>query len=540
MALGMSVAVAQELDNGDPKLATYKLPKLSVGQHDWPQWGGTSARNSTPAGRRIPTEWDVQTGKNIKWSAPLGSQTYGSPVIASGRVFVSTNNGYGHLKRFPNDVDLGCLLCFEESAGRFLWQYSSPKLPTAREHDHWQQGIVSTPLVDGERLWVVTNRCEVVCLDALGFRDGENDGPFRDEEVRADDEADVLWKFDIMGQLGVWPHNMSACSLTCAGDTLFVVTGNGVDESHANLPKPDAPAFVALHRRTGKVVWTSGSHGQRVLHGSWSSPAYAQLGGRPQVLFPGGDGWLYSFDPAGDGKGGPKLLWKFDGNPKSSRHVFGGKGDRNEFITMPVIYNGRVYFALGQDPEHGEGPSSVWCLDPAKRLDGSDVSAELVADTPDGALPAERTKTGVAKDRVRPNPNSAALWRYSGTDIDRDGKIAFEEEMHRACAHLAVSNGLAFVSDFSGLLHCIDADTGRAYWTHDLNSATWASAPLIVDGKVFVADEDGDVTIFRLSQKRTVLAEINVGMSIYSALAVANDVLYVASKTQLFAIATPR
>ncbi len=466
---------------------------------------------------------------------PLGSQTYGSPVIANGRVFVCTNNGSGYLKRLSAiEVDLGCLLCFEEATGRFLWQFSSPKLPKW-ENDWAQQGMVSTPLVDGERLWVVTNRCEVVCLDTLGFRDSENDGPLRDEAVRGADEADVVWKFDMIGQLGVWPHNMSTCSLTSAGDTLFVVTGNGVDQTHANVPKPDAPAFVALDRRTGKVLWTSGTYGQKVLHGSWSSPAYAELGGRPQVLFPGGDCWLYSFDPAGGGKGGPKLLWKFDCNPKAARYIIGGRGDRNEFVTLPVIYNGRVYVATGQDMEHGEGAGHLWCLNPAKRLDGADVSAELVADLADGVVP----KAGVPKDRIRPNGDSAVVWHYTGTDLNRKGKLDFEEEMHRACAHVAVSQGLVFAADVSGILHCIDAETGRACWTHDLLSAVWVSAPLIVAGKVYVADEDGDVTILRLSKKRTVLAEINMGTSVYSALAVANDVLYVATKTHLYAIATP-
>src|SRR6476660_8143198 len=110
---------AQELDNSDPMLAMYKLPKLKVGKNDWPQWGGTSARNSTPAGHGIPTDWNITTGKNIKWSAKLGAQTYGSPVIANGRVFVCTNNNNfpAYIKRFPREVDLGCLLCFEEATG---------------------------------------------------------------------------------------------------------------------------------------------------------------------------------------------------------------------------------------------------------------------------------------------------------------------------------------------------------------------------------------------------------------------------------------
>ena len=110
------------------------------------------------------------------------------------------------------------------------------------------------------------------------------------------DEADVIWRLNMMKQLGTSQHNMASCSVTAAGDLLFVNTSNGVDEGHINLPAPSAPSFVCLDKNTGKVIWTDNSPGTNVLHGQWSSPAYAVLGGVPQVLFGGGDGWLYSFE----------------------------------------------------------------------------------------------------------------------------------------------------------------------------------------------------------------------------------------------------
>ena len=113
----------------------------------------------------------------------LGSQTYGNPVVADGKVYVGTNNSGGWLKRYPADVDLGCLLCFDVKDGKFLWQHSSEKLPTGRVHDWPLQGICCAPLVEGDRLWFVTSRGEVRCLDTEGFHDGENDGPFKDEKT---------------------------------------------------------------------------------------------------------------------------------------------------------------------------------------------------------------------------------------------------------------------------------------------------------------------------------------------------------------------
>lgn len=527
-------ATAQQLDNDDSKFESYKLTRSSVGLHDWPQLGGTSLRNATPFGRKIPTTWDIDSGADIKWSVELGSQTYGSPVIANRRVFISTNNGRGYLKRYPRNVDLGCVQCFDEASGKFLWQYSAEKLKTGRVHDWPITGIVSTPCVDGERLWFVSSRGEVVCLDTLGFYDGQNDGAFVEETVIADNEADIVWTFDMMDRLGISQHNMCTCSCVCYGETLFVVTGNGTDESHINIPAPDAPDFIALDRRTGELLWKFEAPGIGSFHGSWSSPSCAVLGGKPQVLFPAGDGWLYSFDPKGDGNGGAKLLWEFDCNLKSNRFVPGGRGNRNPYVTAPVIYEGRVYVATGQDCEHGEGPGMLCCIDPTKYTDGSDVSMESVKGRT-GHILNRKEGQGFPATSIEPNPKSAVIWRFAGKDLNNNGKLEFDEQMNRTVSPPTVSNGLVFLNDFSGLIHCLDAQTGGHQWQYDAWAAAW-STPLVVDGKVYCCDEDGDVAIFKASRTRTLIREMNMGNAIYSNPAVANNVLYIGTKSRLFAI----
>ncbi|MGH7201620.1 MAG: PQQ-binding-like beta-propeller repeat protein, partial [Planctomycetaceae bacterium] len=89
--------------------------------------------------------------------------------------------------------------------------------------------------------------------------------------------------------------------------------------------------------------------------------------------------------------------------------------------------------------------------------------------------------------------------------------------------------------DFSGLFHCLNARTGVPYWTHDMFAASWGS-PLIVDGKVYIGDEDGDVTIFTHGKQMEILSEINMGNAVYSTPIVANNVLYISNKDELFAI----
>lgn len=530
LSLALSTCVYSESRGFDPVAETAeRVAALDVGKKDWPQWGGSPMRNNTPQDASIPVEWDIKTGENIRWSMPLGSETYGNPVVANGKVYVGTNNGSGYISRYPANVDLGVLLCFDEKDGTFLWQHSNEKLPTGRVHDWPDQGICTAPIVDGNRLWYVTNRGEVVCLDTEGFHDGENAGPFQDEPNENKDEADVVWKLNMMTQLGVSQHNMCSCSVTIAGDLMFVCTGNGVDEGHIALPKEDAPSFICLNRHSGEVLWTDNSPGKNVLHGQWSSPAYGVLGGEAQVIFGGGDGWLYSFAAEGE-NGQAKLLWKFDCNPKGSFYAL-NRATRNHIIATPVIYDGLVYVGVGEDPEHGEGEGHLWCIDPTKRGDVSPTQVfhvdDLKTPLPHRRLQAMDEKQG---ELERDNPNSAAVWHYVGNDPED-----FEQTMHRTCGTVAIKDDLLFVADFSGLLHCIDAKTGEGYWTYDMFAASWAS-PLIVGDRVYIGDEDGDIAIFEVSKEMNQMGEINMGSAVYTTPIVANDTMFIANRNRLYAI----
>jgi hypothetical protein len=536
--IGVGLVSAAEKFNPTEDALNF-ITKMKVSKYDWPQWGGSPHRNNTPEGEDIPSEWNLETGENVLWAAPLGSQTYGNPVVANGKVFVGTNNTHGYLKRYPSKIDLGALVAFEEKTGKFLWQASSPKLPTGRVHDWPQQGVCSTVFCDDTRLWYNTSRGEVLCLDVEGFHDGENDGPFKAEANESLDEADIIWRYDMMGDLGVSQHNMCSCSITCVGDRCFVITGNGVDEGHINIPAPNAPSFICLDKNTGKLLWTDKSPGLNILHGQWSSPCVFEAGGREQVVMGGGDGWVYSFDPAGDGKGGAKLLWKFDGNPKESIYLLGGRATRNHIIGTPVFYDGNVYVGVGEDPEHGEGVGHLYCIDPTKK---GDVSLELAVDAKGKELPQRRLQAvDVSKgEKAIPNPNAAVVWHYDSVDRNKNGKKDFEETMHRTIGSVAIKDDLLFISDFAGLVHCLDAkkvENGKpvVYWTHDMFSAAWGSV-LIVDNKVYVGDEDGDITIFELSKKVNVIAENNMINSIYTTPIVASNTLFISNKSTLFAL----
>ncbi len=160
------------------------------GSGDWPMWGGTPDRNMVSNMKGLPTEWDVKTKKNVKWVADLGSQSYGNPVVAGGMVFVGTNNE-GASRSKNQAGDRGVLMAFRESNGEFLWQQTHEKLSSGRANDWPFQGVASSPLVEGTKLYYTSNRGVVWCLDINGFRDGKNDGPVTDEKLTGEHDADV-------------------------------------------------------------------------------------------------------------------------------------------------------------------------------------------------------------------------------------------------------------------------------------------------------------------------------------------------------------
>ncbi|GAB6164976.1 hypothetical protein JCM19992_09760 [Thermostilla marina] len=522
------------------------LPILAAYAGDWTQLGGSPERNAVSTASGLPVEFEPgdfdadgnpvpdAPGKNILWTARLGTETYGTPVVAGDKVFCATNNGAGYLERVPAEEDCGCLIAFHRDDGRFLWQYTAPVL--GDESINWpEQGICSTPLVEGERLWIVTNRCEVVCLDTEGFRDGENDGPVTDEESTDEKEADVVWRFDMRAAWNVHPLYMTASSVTAVGDLLFVCTSNGTDEKGV-VVSPEAPSFAAFDKNSGEPVWTSNLPGKNILQGQWSSPAAGVLGGVPQVLFAGGDGWVYAFR-ADARSNPPELLWKFDANPKTALYKKGGLGDRNYPIAAPVIAGERVYISTGCDPQLGDGQGDFWCIEPGTRR--GDISAELVVDAEGKPVPParERAVDPEAGQKVIPNPNSAVVWHYRGEDVDGNGKIDYEEVFHRTLGSPVVVDGLVIVGDFSGIVHCFDAETGKHLWYYDMFASVWAS-PLAADGKIYLPDEDGDVAVFRMTREPAdPLAENMMLESIYGSPTAVDGVLYIAARNHLFAVA---
>ncbi len=455
-----------------PTLATFSAVTLllaspaDLSAADWPMLGGRPDRNMVSTEKDLPFTWEAggkKPKKNIKWVAPLGRVTFGNPVISGSRVFIGTD----HDTPDPTQ-QRGVLKCFSEKDGSLLWQATHDKLRNSGEDDG-TIGICSTPCVAGDRVYYVSNRGELV---ARAVADGKE-----------------AWLLDMRASLGISPNQASASSPLVVGDLVFVVTGNGTDYKTGKIKNPSAPSFIAVDRHTGKVAWQDSSPGTKIISGQWGSPGYGVVAGQPQVAFPGGDGWLYSFETSTGHQ-----RWKFNAKAHEKPSDSGEPETIFNLLGAPVFHGDRVLFAIGE-PEAGTGPGALRCIDATQR---GDV-----------------TKT-------------AELWRLGG------------EEFSDSISTVAVHDGLVYAVDTPGFLSCIDAATGKRLWVDDLKSNTWGS-PLVADGKVYVQTAEGTVGVFAAGREKKLLAKNETLPDLaHGTPTAANGVLYLTGQKQLFAIAVEK
>jgi outer membrane protein assembly factor BamB len=526
-----------------------------AGAADWPSWMGPEGRNvSGETG--LPVSFDRKTKQNVKWVAPLGAHAFGCPTVAAGRVYVGTTIAAARDdKRFDALNSGGVLACLDAETGDRVWTLVSPVrtegYPDNTFNDMQRFGICSSPTVDEDRVYVVTNGGDLLCLDVNGLADG-NDGPYRDEGqfmakaehppvVLLETDADILWRYDMPRELQVAPHDVGSSSVLVLGDVVYACTSNGIGVSRmddaVNAANPDAPAFIAVDKRTGKLLAVDDTAISRTLfHAQWGSPSVGRVGERTLILVGGADGYCYAFEPYDDsGSGKLTTVWRYNCNPPHYTHKPDGSrieyswGDvrtyrrrqkvnaqidafntdttrgaikrkltvaeynsndgifvgPSEVLASPVFYKDRVYVATGRDPLHGKGRGVLHCIDATS---SGDITA------------------------------SGQVWRF--------------EEIGRSLTSVAVADDLVYAADLEGQVYCLDADTGALQWQHDVGGEIWAN-PLVADGKVYLNTERG-LRIYSAGREMNMLFEERGGGA--SGAIVANGVVYVFARGKLYAI----
>jgi outer membrane protein assembly factor BamB len=162
---------------------------------------------------------------------------------------------------------------------------------------------------------------------------------------------------------------------------------------------------------------------------------------------------------------------------------------RGSIIAPPVFADGRVIVAMALSPGHGNGPSLIHAVSPNGQ---GDVTASRLLWT------------------------SREVGRVVGTPIVKDG--------------------LLYVGDLGGTIHCLDAATGAHIWKHETNEPIWGSL-LPVGDRLYVGNLEGTMTVLRTGRKKELLGEVLMDAPLYSSPALMGDALYVATAIRLYLIA---
>jgi outer membrane protein assembly factor BamB len=497
---------------------------------DWPQWCGSDGKNMVSAEKGLPDSFvpgkkradgtiDLATARHVRWGVRVGDALYSAPAIFHGRVFIG-----------GQESGEGTFTCLDEATGKILWRWRAPLRKAPRKiagfdigvyHIPAEIGVCSSPAVEDHRVWFVSHAFDVLCLDVRGETSGLAAG-----------KARVLWSLDMWNSLGVFPCDAANGSPVIDGDVLYVPTSNGIDRSsfqeparerYRKVPAPKAPNLIAINKRTGRLLAVDDAPiVENILHGQWSSPSLGTVAGRKLVFYGGGDGRCYAFEalgPKGTGiaangvsppsaasagrVGRLRTVWSCDCIPAEYKDTAGMEpvlryclGDRrvrgtlnksdgsfvgsSEIIATPVFFDGRVYVAIGRDPAHGRGRGVLLCIDAA------------------GA--GDVTKTG-------------KMWIYQG--------------LERSLSTVSIADGLLYVIDRGGRLHCLDARTGKCHWIHDTSCEVWGST-LVADGKIYMPTSRG-LWVLAAGKTLKVLSRINLGARVLDSPVAANGTLYVAT-----------
>lgn len=454
----------------------------------------------------LPSHFDPKTGTHIKWKVPLGTEAHSSPVVSDGRVYVGTNN---HQPRDPkHQGDRGVLMCFDELTGDLQWQLVVPKREEDRYFDWPRSGISSPATVEGDRVYVVTNRGEVACLDVHGLSNG-NQGPYMDEARHmtpqnskllelGELDADILWLFDLTKDAGIWSHDGAHTSILIHGPHLYLNTATGVDNTHKKIRTPDAPSLVVLDKKTGAYLARENEgNASNIFHCTWSAPSMTKVNGKETVWFAGGDGIIYGYDPIphsthiSDHPLSLKRVWRYDFDPEAPKenvHQYNQNrrtGPSNIF-GMPVMDGDRMYVAGGGDLWWGKIGAWLKCLSPSRNGDAD---------------------------------QSVVNW-------------TFPLERH-VMSTPAITDDLVFIADCGKNVFCVDKSTGKQLWQHTAKGEFWAS-PYVADGKVYIGSRRGDFMIFESTREKRLLHEADLAAPISATACAANGRLFVATMTSLY------
>jgi outer membrane protein assembly factor BamB len=342
---------------------------------DWSQFRGPGGLGIS-AEQGLPVEWSAE--KNIAWHIKLPGAGAACPVTHGNRVFVTCYSGYGLDAKEPGNMDdlRRHLLCLDRATGDTLWAKEfKPLLP---EHKYAGEGsyhgyAASTPLVDGDRLYVFFGKSGVYCFDLDG---------------------NEIWHEHVGKNTNGWG---SGTSPTVYKNLLIV---------NASV---ECGALVALEKTTGKEKWKTPR-----ISAAWNTPILVAAE-KSQELVVSVQDRVIGIDPENG-----KELWYAEGV--------------HRYVCPSVVAHDAVVYAIGGGSTSlavkagGSGEVTkthgVWRINK-----GSNVGSPIYHDghlywasDSGGVVVCQEAATGKVVYNERLKPDAGQIW---ASPILADGKLYF-------------------------------------------------------------------------------------------------------------------
>ncbi|MBY0528374.1 MAG: PQQ-binding-like beta-propeller repeat protein [Gemmataceae bacterium] len=401
--------------------------------------------------------------------------------------------------------------------------------------------------------WMLSDDPEAEAANWARFRGPNGTGVATDTEIPVEfgTEKGVVWKVPTTG--------VGNSSPIVWGDNIFLETAT---------PDGKERALVCLSTKDGKPKWTksiSSSKGKTHPKNSLASGTPATDGERIYAPFwDGKNVFLYAFDFKGN------KLWDRDLGAFESQHGAG---------SSPVVHGDKVFYNHDQDGAaviialDAKNGKTAWekkrkafrtCYSTPFILERTDGGAELVVASTAGLTgynpadgvenwnwvwdfkPAKPLRT-VGSPIVSNGLVLAGSGDGDGTrhlvavklggkgDISKDA-LAWDKRKGSAYVPtmLAAGDHIYYVND-NGMAGCYSAKNGEEPWSERLGGS-FSASPLLIDGKVYAFAEDGNVFVFAAAPKYQLLAKNVLGEVIFATPAVADNRLYIRTKSNLYCI----
>jgi outer membrane protein assembly factor BamB len=256
---------------------------------DWRQFRGPTGQGISDQ-RGLPVRWSSQD--NIAWKVKLPGAGASCPIILGQRVYLTCYSGYGMDTKAPGkQEDLRRhLLCLDRADGKLIWSKEfEPILP---EHRYAGEGAyqgyaASTPVTDGEKLYVFFGKSGVFCFDL----DGQQ-----------------LWHVLVGKDTHAWGSGASPMFYK----HLLIINAS-----------VESKALIALDKASGKEVWRAPKVGS-----AWGTPVLVTTPEKILELVLSMQGRVAGFDPDTG-----KELW----------HAAGHKG----YVVPSVVVHDGIVYAVG-------------------------------------------------------------------------------------------------------------------------------------------------------------------------------------------------